>query len=144
VLNQLTDNKFNTYTLAKKLRIANSLLSTLFFGYPQNTLLEKINSGTFISDLREGLAEDRIDKGWLESYIIDDEIFRQYDRWAEPQAITILTRFYAMPELDSYFLKNWIAYILTQTIMFSPAYELESTHTPNIANVYNRIVTFLN
>jgi hypothetical protein len=49
-----------------------------------------------------------------------------------------------MKELDSYFLKNWVAYILTQTIMFSPAYELESTHTPNIARVYNRLVTMLN
>jgi hypothetical protein len=143
-LTQLTDNQFNSYPLSIKLEVANALLSTLFFGYPQNTLLEKINSGTFISDLREGLNEDRTDKGWLESTIIDPAIYRQYDRWAEPQAITILTRFYAMQELDSYFLKNWIAYILTQTIMFSPAYELDSTHTPNIANVYNRIVTFLN
>ncbi len=49
-----------------------------------------------------------------------------------------------MKDLDSYFLKNWVAYILTQTIMFSPAYELESTHTPNISRVYNRIVTMLN
>jgi hypothetical protein len=28
--------------------------------------------------------------------------------------------------------------------MFSPAYELDSTHTPNIARVYNRIVRMLN
>ena len=49
-----------------------------------------------------------------------------------------------MKDLDSYFFKNWVAYILTQTIMFSPAYELSTTHTPNISRVYNRIVTFLN
>ena len=143
-LEQMTDNAFNILSPSKKLAVANTLLSTLFFGYPQNSLLEKINSSTFISDLREGLNEDRTDKAWLESYILDDTVFRQFDRWAEPQAITILTRFYAMQELDSYFLKNWMAYILTQTIMFSPAYELESTHTPNIGNVYNRIVNFLN
>jgi len=46
-----------------------------------------------------------------------------------------------MQELDKYYLDNWMAYILTQTIMFSPAYELASTHYSNIANVYNRIVT---
>ena len=143
-LEQLNDQTFNSYSLSKKLMIANTLLSTLFFGYPQNILLEKIHSGTFISDLRSALAEDNTDKAWLESHILDDDVFKQYNNWAEPQAINILSRFYAMQTLDSYFLKNWTAYILTQTIMFSPAYELESTHTPNIANVYNRIVTFLN
>ena len=143
-LPQLTDTAFNALSNSKKLTIANTLLSTLFFGYPQKILEEKINSGSFISDIRQRLEEDRTDKAWLENYILDDDKFKQYDRWAEPQAINILSRFYAMHELDSYFLKNWIAYILTQTIMFSPAYELESTHTPNIANVYNRIVTFLN
>jgi hypothetical protein len=48
-----------------------------------------------------------------------------------------------MKKLDKYFLHNWIAYILTQTIMFSPAYELESTHIPNISSVYNRLVNML-
>ena len=143
-LPSLTDSTFNTLSLEKKLLVANKILSTLFFGYPQKELLEKINSSTFLSDIRNGLDEERTDKAWLESYILDEDYFTQYSRWAEPQAITILSRFYAMKHLDNYFLKNWIAYILTQTIMFSPAYELESTHTPNIANVYNRIVTFLN
>jgi len=143
-LSQLTDTEFNALTNSQKLTVANTLLGTLFFGYPQKILQEKINSGSFISNIRQGLEEDRTDKAWLENYILDDEKFKQYDSWAQPQAINILSRFYAMKELDSYFLKNWIAYILTQTIMFSPAYELESTHTPNIANVYNRIVTFLN
>ncbi|PIE72147.1 MAG: hypothetical protein CSA19_02360, partial [Deltaproteobacteria bacterium] len=32
------------------------------------------------------------------------------------------------------------AYILTQTILFSPAEELESAHKPDIANVYNWLV----
>ena len=143
-LSQLTDTTFNALTDSQKLTVANTLLGTLFFGYPQKTLQEKINSGSFISDIRQGLGEDRTDKAWLENYILDDEKFKQYGSWAAPEAINILSRFYAMKELDSYFFKNWIAYILTQTIMFSPAYELESTHTPNIANVYNRIVTFLN
>jgi len=143
-LDQLTDDEFNQLSEKQKLKVANTLLSTLFYGYPLQELRSKINTGNFLSTIREGMEEEITDKGWLESYILNDEIFNQYDSWADPQAITILTRFYAMRYLDNYFLKNWIAYILTQTIMFSPAYELESTHTPDIANVYNRIVTFLN
>jgi hypothetical protein len=143
-LNQLDDSKFNMLTHVQKLQVANTILSTLFFGYPQKELEEKINSGHFISDIQSSMEEETTDKAWLENHILDDDIFTQYSRWAEPQAINILSRFYAMKDLDSYFLKNWTAYILTQTIMFSPAYELESTHTPNISSIYNRIVTFLN
>jgi hypothetical protein len=143
-LDQLTDDEFNQLTEKQRLQVANTLLSTLFFGYPLHELRTKIDAGNFLSALREGMEEEITDRGWLENYILDETVFTQYSSWADPQAITILTRFYAMEDLDSYFLKNWIAYILTQTIMFSPAYELESTHTPDIANVYNRIVTFLN
>ncbi|WP_295420296.1 hypothetical protein [Sulfurovum sp.] len=143
-LNQLTDAEFNGLNASQKLQVADKLLSTLFFGYPLKELQEKIDSGNFIESIRTGLDEDKTDKEWLENYILDEDKFTQYDRWNEPQAITILSRFFAMKDLDSYFLKNWVAYILTQTIMFSPAYELESTHTPNISRVYNRIVTMLN
>jgi hypothetical protein len=143
-LTQLSDGKFNALTPEQKREVANTLLGTLFFGYPLHVLQEKIDKGNFLSQVREDLKEDVTDKAWLESYILDDTIFSQYNQWAEPQAITILSRFYAMKDLDKYFLNNWVAYILTQTIMFSPAYELESTHTPDIGNVYNRLVTFLN
>jgi len=143
-LAQLDNATFNLLSNNQKQIVANKLLSTLFFGYPHKELQDKIASGNFIQSVRLGLEEEKTDKAWLESYILDDDIFTQYSRWNQPQAINILSRFYAMKYLDSYFLKNWTAYILTQTIMFSPAYELESTHTPNIANVYNRIVTFLN
>ena len=127
-----------------KLQVADKLLTTLFFGYPLKILNSKIASGDFIDTLHTELSKDITDKGWLESYILNDEEFRQFhSSYYEPQAITILSRFYAMKKLDKYFLNNWIAYILTQTIMFSPAYELSSTHTPNISGVYNRIVNLL-
>ncbi len=141
-LQQLSDATFNALTPDEKERVADKLLSTLFFGYPYTLLKSKIDSGTFIGDIRTGLNEERTDKAWLENYIIDGDIFRQTD-YNEQPAVNILARFYAMKELDSYFMQNWVAYILTQTIMFSPAYELESTHTPNIARVYNRLVTML-
>ncbi len=143
-LNQLTNDEFNALTDTQKLQVANKLLNTFFFGYPQKELQEKIDSDNFITELLLGMEEETTDKAWLENYILDEGKFRQYSSWSEPQAINILSRFYAMEDLDSYFLKNWVAYILTQTIMFSPAYELSTTHTPNISSVYNRIVTFLN
>jgi len=142
-LKQLNDTSFNQLTATQKLHVADTLLSTLFFEYPIKKLQSKIDSQTFISDLYNGLQEDKTDKENLEEHILNEDIFQQ-SNYNEQVAVDILTRFYAMQELDSYFLKNWTAYILTQTIMFSPAYELDSTHTPNIARVYNRIVRMLN
>jgi hypothetical protein len=142
-LNQLTDDEFNALSNIQKLYVANKLLGTFFFGYPQKELQEKINSGHFIENIQLGLSEDITDKAWLENYIIDDSIFRQ-SSYNEQEAVDILSRFFAMKKLDSYFMNNWVAYTLTQTILFSPAYELDTAHAPNIANVYNRIVLFLN
>ena len=141
-LTQLTDASYNQLSQTQKLQVADKLLSTLFFGYPMKEIQGKIASGSFIENIKSGLAIDKTDKEWLENYIIDDDIFRQKS-YNEQVAVDILTRFYAMEKLDSYFIQNWTAYILTQTIMFSPAYELESTHTPNIARVYNRLVNML-
>ena len=143
-LEQVDDDTFNALTNAQKLQVANKLLNTLFFGYPLKELKTKINSGSFISDIQNGLTVDSTDKEWLENYILNDEIFKQYTReWQLPQVNKILARFYAAKKLDRYFFNNWTAYILTQTILFSPAYELTNTHTPNIASVYNRLVNML-
>ncbi len=143
-LNQLTDADFSALNNTKQLQVADKLLTSLFFGYPLKTLKEKIGSGSFMSDVRSGLEVETTDKGLIEEHILDDDVFHQYDSsWYTPQAITILTRFYAMKDLDKYFFNNWVAYILSQTIMFSPAYELSSSHTPNVSGVYNQLVTML-
>ncbi len=143
-LAQLSNDDFNALSDKNRLQVADKLLTTLFFGYPLKVLKDKIATGNFIDSLHSELNKDSTDKEWLENYILNDNEFHQFQSsYYQPQAITILTRFYAMKKLDKYFLNNWIAYILTQTIMFSPAYELLSTHTPNISGVYNRIVNLL-
>ena len=141
-LKQLSDATFNALTETDKLTVANKLLETLFYGYPLKVLQAKIDSGNFIESIRSSLNEDRTDKEALENEILDETKYKR-GNYREQAVVDILTRFYVMKELDSYFLNNWVAYILTQTIMFSPAYELESTHIPNIARVYNRLVNML-
>jgi hypothetical protein len=143
-LEPLSDDAFDALSSEKKLAVAHKLLSTFFFGYPLEELKSRIARGNFLSNVRAALQSDTTDKAWLENYILDDSVFRQFDSsWYQPQALIILNRFFAMNKLDRYYLHNWIAYTLTQTILFSPAYELASTHAPNIAGVYNRLVTML-
>jgi len=141
-LTALTDSKFNSLNQNQKELIANKLLTTLFFNYPHKILQEKIATGVFIQNLLNDILEERMDKAWLESRLIDNDIFIQRP-YNEQEAVNILARFYLMNDLDLYYFENWMAYILTQTIMFSPAYELESSHAPNIARVYNRLVRMI-
>lgn len=141
-LNQLSNEEFYALNESQKLKVSEKLLSTLFFGYPLPQLQDKIAAGNFIDSIQQSITEDKIDKTWLENYILDEGKFKQ-STYNEQEAVDILTRFYVMNELDKYYLNNWVAYILTQTIMFSPSYELDTIHTPNISRVYNRLVTML-
>jgi hypothetical protein len=141
-LAQVDDAYFNSLSDEKKLYVADKLLSTLFFGYPLPILKEKIASGTFISSLQAQLKEQQNDTAQIESYIQNSDFFF-HAGYANEEVINILARFYAMENLDAYYLNNWSAYILTQTIMFSPAYELESSHEPNTERVYNALVRHL-
>lgn len=42
-------------------------------------------------------------------------------------------------DLDRNFINHWMIYIITQTILFSPAFELSSVSTPDVYRVYNRL-----
>ncbi len=138
-LPQLSDREFNGLSTQEKRLVADKLLSSLFYGYNYDELEQLISSGSFLCHVRKGLTEQKNDIAALEAYLLDDEYFVHQDYY-ENEVHDILARLYAMQHLDEYFLYNWIAYILTQNIMFSPAYELDSSHLPDVANVYNWLV----
>ncbi len=138
-LDQVDDAVFNALPEDKKLLVANKLLSGLFFGYPLPILKEKINSGNFISTIQNELKENKNNRSEIEEHLQDKEFF-YFNRYANDEVNTILARFFVMQHLDKYFLENWISYILTQTIMFSPAFELPSAHEPNTERVYSSLV----
>ncbi len=143
-LELLSDSDFNSLSEENKLQVANKLLETLFFGYEYNMLQQKIDSGNFISTLKDNLNKNISNNEEIEEILADREKFYYTTSDYVPlETNKILSRFYVMQNLDNHFLKHWISYILTQTIMFSPAQELDSSQMPNIASVYNRIFTSL-
>lgn len=142
-LEQLSDREFNSLSDTDKRKVADKLLSSLFFGYPENKLVEKLSSRNFLCSVRKGLLEQTNDMVEVEE-MIRDEDFYYYSDWATNEVFNILARFYEMEDLDQHYLHNWMAYILTQTILFSPAYELDSAHYPNVASVYNWLVFDMN
>ncbi|WP_428738199.1 hypothetical protein [Sulfurimonas sp.] len=141
-LKALTQQEFDALSLEEKYRVSDKLLATLFFGMTKEELEQHFDANDFISSIQTNLQKDLIDRSALESEILNEDHY-YISTSGEQEAVTILARFYAMDKLDRYFFNNWSAYILTQTIMFSPAYELDSSHAENIARVYNRLVTLL-
>ncbi len=138
-LEPLDDSYFDSLPLQKRLQVADKLLSTLFFGYTQPVLIQKVQSGEFITSILRDLEEDKNDIESVENTIRNEEMF-YHSSSTNDEVNHILSRFFVLKELDRYFLDNWMAYILTQTILFSPAYELESSHNPNTQRVYNALV----
>lgn len=135
-LEQIDDTDFNALSTQEQYQVADKLLSSLFYGFPYAKLKERVTSGTFISDIRAQLLTSRNDMSAIEEEIHNTQHYKINDR--TPQNI-ILARFATMPALDKNYMNHWIAYILTQTILFSPATELSTVAEPDIYGVYNRL-----
>lgn len=140
-LEQMDDSSFNTLSKQEQYLVADKLLTTLFFGYPQKVLEQRIATGTFISDIRKQLSVSTNNMDEVEANIHDPE--RYYSSDSRPE-VTILSRFFEMKDLDKNYFNHWMSYILTQTILFSPATELNTVSEPDTYGVYNRIYTLLN
>ena len=138
-LAQVDDTIFNALSNEKKLIVANKLLSAMFFGYPLPKLKERINRGDFISTIQDQIRKNTNDRANIEETLLDKDLFFQ-SKYANDEVNKILARFYMLKYLDKYYFENWMSYILTQTIMFSPAYELPSSAEPNIERVYSALV----
>ncbi len=140
-LRQLSDSRFNSLSMTDKRKVADKLLTSLFFGYPAPVLDRKLKSGHFLCSVRRELSAEENNMVQVEAEIRDESrYYRDDDNWRPYEVFDILARFYAMKYLDKHYLNNWMAYILTQTIMFSPAYELDSSHYPDVSSVYNWLV----
>ncbi|CAA6811315.1 MAG: Unknown protein [uncultured Sulfurovum sp.] len=138
-LQSITDSYFNGLSIENKRLVASKLLSVLFYGLPENELNDLINSGTFISTIQEKLATTNSDLVSVEAHIETKNYSgTQYHANREK----ILARLLHL-DLGKEYVNRWIAYVLTQNIMFSPANELETVDASDILNVYNRLVMLM-
>ena len=138
-LESITNGEFNALTIENKRLLASKLLSVLFYGLPRTEVESLINSGAFISTIQTKLATDNSDLKSVENYIQN----KNYNR-SESNANRekILARLFHL-DLGKHYLNRWVAYVLTQNIMFSPANELETVQASDILNVYNRLVLLM-
>ncbi|WP_457592695.1 hypothetical protein [Hydrogenimonas sp.] len=149
-LDLMDDDSFNALSDDDKLYIAKKLYSTIYKGKDYTALKGEIDSGKFISSFASKLSANvqQPDLTKEETYIPFDPSLEAHDyqqdrteRYAGNIKQEIYTRLFYTKMSQKYF-NEWTAYVLTQTILFSPAREVDSvTPFPEfIRNVYYRLV----
>ena len=135
-LSPLSDGDFNILDETQKYQVALKLYATLFYGADYDTLISNIASNAFISQTRDMFdqANDVSDIAAVEEQLLN------YKGWGDGEImVPMLARLFHLTPGKEY-LNRWAAYVLTQTILFSPAYELDTVYTSDAVNVYNRLV----
>lgn len=142
-LEPLTDAEYNALNAQQKYRVVNKHLGTLYTGAP---LAEVFDLGGGLNDLQPREGFDRY-PSWVRS-----QLATQHDpqtiQAAESAAFdhefglreqeTPLALMRHMP-LGKKRYDLWMAYILANSVQYSPAYELESVRRADMASVFNRL-----
>lgn len=138
-LEQVSDADFNLLSSDNQQKVAVKILSTLFAGMSGTERQNLIGSGKFISTIQARLAEHNSDIKKAEQ-----EIAQKDYSWSEADSNRekILARLMHLG-LGKEYLRRWIAYVLTQNILFSPANSLETVENSDIYGVYNRLVRLM-
>ena len=133
-IEQIDDESFNALSEEDRIYVAKKLYATLYKGFDLGTLKQKISTGHFISDVRKTLSSDEIPQPDLDKITEDDYEIDYSRRDGDP----LLMKFYSLfgkigtsiyyTRLSRSYYNEWMAYILDQTILFSPAWEVESVY----------------
>ena len=149
-LKTIDDGSFNSLSEDDKLYVAKKLYSTIYKGIEYKMLKEQIESEKFVNDFVARLNADveQPELTTMEAYIPFDPSLEAHDyqqdrteRYAGNIKKEIYSRLH-YTKLGRKYFDEWIAYVLTQTILFSPAREVDSVvpFPEFIRNVYYRLV----
>ncbi len=136
----ITKEEYKKLSIMNKYRVANKILNTIYTG---------IGYGDFVN-LETGnlkVSENYIEeiKSALDTPINNiDEIQKKVDyyEFRFPELERPLAELYVMPLSKDYF-DRWIAYHLMNTILFSPAIELETVSREDAKKIYDRLVSMI-
>lgn len=155
---RLTDDAFNALDEVEQYRVANKLYSTVYKGIsvPEFFNLdvglvepETINGGRFISSAMNRLQTDisleqqqRLDLAILGSDEVDIEsdysIEGQYSFSRDKARELPLARIHTYPMSRQVYVQ-WMAWHLANSILFSPAAELDSADMTDVQNIFRRL-----
>ena len=155
----LSQGEYNTLPPEDQYMVANKLLATMFRGVAMEDFFNldagvtnlQPKSNTFLDDTRNALSRDMSnDEVLAHDTVIDGLDDEGNPVSADAKYIFDSRRPKQLPlaRIKEYALSrdmfvHWMAYILANTIMFSPAEEMESTDMADVQNMYRFLVTSL-
>ncbi|MGD2053247.1 MAG: hypothetical protein PVG45_03985 [Gammaproteobacteria bacterium] len=155
----LSQGEFNSLPAEQQYMVANKLLGTMFRGvsveeyFDMNAGMANLQprSDSFLQNTKDALASDMSN----EEVLIYDTIIDGLDEEGNPVEDNAKYRFDSnrprqlpLARIKEYPISrdmfvHWMAYVLSNTIMFSPALEMESTDMADVQNMYRFLVTNL-
>ncbi len=151
----MTDSEYNNLTAEQQYQVINKILGTIYQGMPVDEFFN-VSSGLsspqvqFTDGLRNIRTALRTDMDTAARTAIDSAIVGLDSEGNEDPDLALyffdedrprslpLARIHEYPVSRDAFV-NWMAYFLTNTIMFSPALEMESTAIINAQNTFRRL-----
>lgn len=155
----LSDAEYRALPPVQRYAVANALLATLYQGAPVLqffNLTGDINNPSVKPDapelqrIRTALATPLstaertryLDRANAYTYFVDPAP-KATTRYPSTQPMVLPQAIMFEFPLSKDYYHRWMAYVLMNTILFSPALELDSVHSPAVANVYNKLVTLM-
>jgi len=133
-LEMIDDDSFNSLSENDKIYVANKLYSTFYKGKSLDEIKNEVSTGTFITDFYKKLYSTDVEQPDLDKVLPDDYRIPYGNRFGDPLLEkfrslynNIISTLYYTRLSKSYY-NEWMAYVLGQTILFSPAWEVESVH----------------
>ncbi len=153
----LSISEFNLLTPIQRYAVINNLLSTLYQGEPARQFFD-LTKGTGNPSLKmDALTVDRL-RVALATPLPDPAPYlaraNAYTYFTEA-APTATTKYFStqpmvLPQAELFemplsrdYYHRWMAYVLMNSILFSPALELESVRSPAVASIYQRLVRMM-
>lgn len=153
----LSSAEFNSLPVVQQYAITNNLLATLYQGVPAQQFFN-LSSGTRALTLRQGAGNIDALRQALETALADPAPYlaraNAYTYFTEA-APNVNTKYYStqpmvLPQaalfefpLSRDYFHRWMAYVLMNSILFSPALELESVRSPAVSNIYDSLVRMM-
>jgi len=145
---KFSNEDYNTLSDEEKYAASNKLTATLFKGVPANQFFDTtqgISAGMTLADSANYIA--KVEEELSKPLANEDEILFRIDTIYEfdSRAVSLqypLAMLFEYPICQEYF-EIWMAYKLANTILFSPAVELETVDYTDIQDVYYRLVNMI-
>lgn len=146
-MEKITEGEYNSLSVEQKYALSNRLMSALYKGVPARAFFD-LSKGmgapslkseeNYVSSVEAALAKPLVDK---EVYLqkINDRYSFDSSMKSKQYPLAMLFEYPVSKELFD----GWMTYRLANTILFSPAEELDSTDYTDIQRVFDRLMEMI-